>query len=482
MKKIKFLILTFLTVAIFTGCDTKFEEINTDPNNSTELPAHLLLGYSQRFYTNTIHGVLGGAGGDMGAIWAQLWTKVQYNDEERYVPRRGVMDGIFSNLYATVASEANQMSRLAEAEGNQVLQGVGMVMQAVGFQTLTELFGPIPFTEALDGSILQPVYDDESVVWEGVIDLYTEGANLIASGNGSITGSSDLWYGGDASKWIKLANSLKFRALMRISSTRSVGSELQALVGSMMTSNADNAELVYLAVAPDANPIFELIADGNRAEYKVSELTVTNLQNSNDPRLPIYVAPAESDGAYRGKPVGYGNETTLPNEDLGYTYSKISALGSFYLEPTLPGVTMSYAELNFLLADAANEGYISGGLTAANNYYNEGIRASMAWHGLDASAYLAQDGIAIASQADGRTKIGTQKWLSLFGQGYEAWTEWRRTKIPALEPVIEHDPQVGSIPSRYYYPTTEPSFNKANYEAASASIGGDKLTSPLIWQ
>ena len=117
MKNLKLIILTFLTVAIFTGCDTKFEEVNTDPNNSTELPAHLLLGYSQRFYTNTIHGVLGGAGGDMGAIWAQLWTKVQYNDEERYVPRRGVMDGIWSNLYATVASEASQMSRLAEIEG-----------------------------------------------------------------------------------------------------------------------------------------------------------------------------------------------------------------------------------------------------------------------------------------------------------------------------------------------------------------------------
>jgi hypothetical protein len=392
------------------------------------------------------------------------------------------MDNIFSNLYATVASEARQMSNLAEAEENTVLQGVGMIMQAIAFQTLTELFGPIPFTEALDGANLQPVYDDESVVWEGVIDMYAEGANLIASGNGSITASSDLWYGGDTSKWLKLANSLKFRALMRISSTRSVGSELQALVGNMMTSNADNAELDFLAVAPDANPIFELIADGNRAEYKVSELTVTTLQSTNDPRLPVYVAPAASDGAYRGKPVGYGNETTLPNEGLGYTYANISALGSFYLNPTLPGVTMSYAELNFLLAEAANEGYISGGLAAANQYYADGITASMAWHGLSASAFLAQDGIALTSQADGRTKIGTQKWLSLFGQGFEAWTEWRRTKVPALQPVIEHEPQVGAIPRRYYYPTTEPSFNKTNYEAASASIGGDLLTASLIWQ
>ncbi|NNK82318.1 MAG: SusD/RagB family nutrient-binding outer membrane lipoprotein, partial [Flavobacteriaceae bacterium] len=164
------------------------------------------------------------------------------------------------------------------------------------------------------------------------------------------------------------------------------------------------------------------------------------------------------------------------------TYANISAIGDFYLNPTLPGVTMSYSELNFLMAEAANEGLISGGIAMANNYYNEGILSSMAWHGLDGSAYITQEGISFTTQADGRTKIGTQKWISLFGQGYEAWTEWRRTKVPALSPVIESDPQVGEIPSRYYYPTTEPSFNSDNYQAASSSIGGDLLTSKLIWQ
>lgn len=482
MKNLKIILFAFLSLSLITGCDKDFEEINTDPNSSVELPAHLLLGYSQRFYTNTMHSVLGGAGGDMGSIWAQMWTKVQYNDEERYVPRRGVMDGVFSNLYSTVVAEAKAMSDLAETEGNTKLQGVGMVVQALGYQTLTEIFGPIPFTEALNGSNLQPIYDDEATVWTGVIEMYTEGANLIASGTGSIEASSDLWYGGDTSQWLKLANTLKFRALMRASSVLSVGPELQSLVNKVMTSNADNAELDYLAVAPDANPIFELIADGNRAEYKINTLMVDALVSLNDPRLTLYAAPAASDGVIRGKIGGYGNQTALPNEALGLTYANISGIGDFYLNPNLPGVTMSYSELNFLMAEAANEGLISGGLAAANMYYNEGIMSSMAWHGLDGSTYIAQDGIEMTSQSGARNKIGTQKWISLFGQGYEAWTEWRRTKVPALSPVIEADPQIGQIPSRYYYPTTEPSFNSANYEAASSSIGGDLLTSPLIWQ
>jgi len=476
MKNTKVILLAFLGFTIFTGCDTNFEEINTDPDSSTELPAHLLLGYTQRWYSNTMHNLLAGAGGDMGAMWAQSWSKVQYNDEERYVPRRNTMDAIFGNIYTTVISEATAMEALAMTEGNTNLAAVGKIMQAVGFQTLTEMYGPIPFTEAIDGSNLQPIYDDESVVFEGVIQLLTDAADMLANGSGSITASSDLWYGGDANKWRKLANTLKFRALMRISSTRSVGGELQALVGSMMTSNDDNAQIQYLSVSPDAWPAFETIVDGNRLEYKINSLMVETLESLNDPRLPVYAAPAASDGALRGKPGGY------PNEALGLTYANISGIGAFYLSPTLPGKTMAYSELMFLMAEAANEGYISGGLAAVNNYYNAGITASFQWNGVDsaAGAYLAQDGIAITSQNDGRSKIGTQKWISLFGQGYEQWTEWRRTKVPALTPVIEGN--INQIPTRYFYPTTEPSFNKANYDDAVSRIGSDELTSGLYWQ
>ncbi len=482
MKKIKVILLAFLSFTMFTGCDTNFEEINTDPDRSVELPAHLLLGYTQRFYSNTMHSLLGGAGGDMGAMWAQSWSKVQYNDEERYVPRRGVIDNIFSNLYTTVVSEATAMEALAMAEGNTNLAAVGKIMQAIGYQTLTEMYGPIPFTEAIDGGNLQPVFDDETVVFEGVIQLLTDAADMLASGSGSVTATSDLFYGGDTTKWWKLANTLKFRALMRISSTRAVGGELQALVGKMMTSNADNAQIQYLSVAPDAWPAFETIVDGNRLEYKINELMVETLESLNDPRLPVYCAPADSDGAFRGKPGGYGFPTTLPNEALGLTYANISGIGSFYLNSTLPGKTMAYSELMFLMAEAANEGYISGGLAGANTHYNAGITASFQWNGVGGAAggYLAADGIEITSQNDGRSKIGTQKWISLFGQGYEQWTEWRRTKVPVLSPVFEAD--LSQIPSRYFYPTTEPSFNRANYDDAVSRIGGDELTSGLYWQ
>lgn len=476
MKKIN-IIFTFLTLLLITSCDDGFEELNTDPNNSTAVPAHLLLGGPQRIYMNAIYGLQ--RGGDMGGCWAQQWSKVQYNDEARYVPRRTVINLIWNTMYAEVISESKAMYTLAEAEGNNNLKGVSLVMQAVGFQTLTDLFGAVPYTEAVDPAILQPAYDTEAVVYEGILNLLTRADGLLSASGGTITASSDLFYAGDAMKWKKLANSLKFRALMRISSTRSVGTELQALMGKMFTSNDDSAQLVYLAAPDDANPIYRTIVDSNRPEYKVSDILVNTLQTLNDDRLTTMVG-LNADGDYLGKPAGYGFITTLPNEDLGYTYANISPLGDFYLEPTLPGVLMSYSQLSFLVAQAANEGYISGGIPMASAWYKQGIAASFEFNGLNSANYLAQLGLDFTTQSDGRNKIATQEWIALYGQGFESWTEWRRNKIPVLAPAIEGD--ISQIPSRLFYPTTEPSLNKTSYDAGVQLIGGDLLTSPLFWQ
>ncbi len=467
MKKIRIILYAFLSFVLVTSCDRDFAEINTDPNRPVAVPAHLLLGYGQRSYMNAIYGVQ--RGGDMGECWGQHWSKVQYNDEARYVPRRGVIDAIWDEIYSRTISEAVAMYDLAGEEGNTNLQGVALVMQAVGYQMLVELYGPIPFTEAVKPGIVQPAYDTEEVVFDGIISLLTDASSMFANGTGDITSSSDLFYAGNVSQWHKLANSLKFRALMRISSTKSVGADLQALItdGNMFGSNADDAQLGYLAAQPDANPIYETIVFGARPEYKVTTVLVDMLTVLNDPRLDVYASPNAS-GDILGKPAGFGNLITLPNEDLGYTYANISGLGDFYLDPELPGVLMSYSELSFLMADAANEGLISGGIGMANAYYNQGISANFAWNGLDPTAYLLKPGLPFVSQNDGRKKIGQQKWIALFGQGFETWTEWRRTGYPELSPAIEGD--IDQIPSRLYYPTLEPSLNKDNYDAAAASI------------
>jgi hypothetical protein len=476
MKKTKIFLFAFLSFVLITSCDEGFEELNTDPNNPVEVPAHLLLSQTQSTHMNMMYGM--GRGADMGGCWVQQWSKVQYNSEARYIPRRGTIDGMWNVMYTSIISEANAMQGLAATEGNASLEGAALVMKAIGFQTLVDLFGPVPFTEALDAANLKPAYDDEATVYAGILDMLDQAAAKFSQG-GSITASSDLYYAGDVSKWKKLANTLKFRALMRISSTRSVGGELSALLGKMFTSNDDNATVKYLSAAPDANPIYETVVDGSRLEYKVNSVLVDKLKNLNDDRLAVYASPNAS-GDILGKPAGFGLQTTLPNEALGYTYANISGLGSFYLNAELPGVLISYSQLNFLLAEAYNEGHISGGINIALSYFREGISSSFAFNKLDATSYLAQPNLSFASQSEARTKIGLQAWIASYGQGIESWTEYRRTGLPELQAAEEGD--LSSIPARWYYPTTEVSLNKANYEAASQTIGGDQLTSTLFWQ
>jgi len=466
MRNLK-IILSLLLVATF-GCSEDFERVNTDPDKATEVPAHLFLGNLITTTQNTIYHAQ--RGGDMGECWAQHWSKVQYNDEARYVTRRGVIDNIWSTLYARVIEDAKAMYDLAVIEGNTNLQGAALVMQANAFQILTELFGPVPFDEAVVEGIDQPAYNTSQEVFAGVIAMLTQADALFAQNIGEITASSDLLYGGDASKWKKLANSLKFKALMR---SGGASSELQALVGTMFTSNADSAQLAYLENNPDANPIYETIVFGNRAEYKISDVLVTVM--AGDPRLPIY-AGENADGNIVGKPAGYSD---LPNDALGFTYSNISPLGDKYLDPLLPGVIMSYAQLQFLMAEAANEGKISGGAAAAKTYFDNGIVSNFEFNGLSSGASYAS-GISFASQADARQKIAMQVWIALFGQGFETWTEWRRTGVPALTPAVEG--AINTVPTRLFYPTTQVSLNKDNYDTAKGMLNnGDNLDSKLFW-
>ena len=258
---------------------------------------------------------------------------------------------------------------------------------------------------------------------------------------------------------------------MRISGKKSVGADLQALLSKpMFTSNDDDADLEYLSTQPNANPIYENIVYGAREEWKVSDVMVNTLVDLADPRLEVYVALNDED-EYRGKPVGIAN---VPNEE--YNYNNVSGLGEFYLESTREAFLMSYSELEFLMAEAAERGLITGGGSAAD-HYNAGIVASMEYNGVEEyEGYLAS---VEYESADWEELIGTQKWLALYGQGLEAWTEWRRTKIPVLSLAV--DAYNTTMPSRLSYPATEQTTNRVNYQANVAAQGADIYYTKIWW-
>lgn len=472
MKRIIYLFIASLAFTV-VSCDKDFEEINTSPNSSQTTDPNLLLSSAITVTQNTLYNAQ--VGGDMGLCWAQHWSKVQYNDEERYIPRRALMNALWTNLYSGVIAEAKSAYTFAGEDGNTNLQAAALVMQANAFQILTDVYGPVPFSQAVVPGNLKPIHDSQEEVYDGILDMLDQADAMFASGTGAITPSADLLYGGDVTKWRKLANSLKLKALMRISAKRNVSADVQALVASgwLMSSNSDSAQLVYSSAQPDANPIYETIVYGNRAEYKVSSVLITELNNYNDPRKPIF-AKVNNSNAYVGNTPGVENSGN---------YNGFSSPGVKYLDPTLPGVILSYSQVELFLAEAANEGIIPGGLTEATTHYEAGIAANMLFNGVssaDTATYIGQPILALATQAQAREAIATQVWFTLYGQGIEAWTEWRRTGYPTLAPVA--NAAIAEIPSRFYFSTDSQNYNQVNYAAASATLSqGDSMLSKVWW-
>jgi len=294
-----------LIALIAVGCDAGFDEINQNPNNPLNISPNLLLGQIEKSTVDLTYSTFNG--GDMGACWSQQLSKVQYNDEERFNPRQGSIAGVWNGIYASIISDANSMYKLADAEGNNNLKGVALVLQSYGYLLLTDLYGDIPFTEAMQAEqgLISPIYNTQEEVYNGVFEMLDNAAALLGTG-GTIEATTDLVYGGDANNWERFANSLKFRALMRISKKMNVSSQLQALIdgGNLFTGNGNEAKFAYQVENPNANPIYETVVFGTRNEWKVCNIFVDQLVNTNDPRLPQMVDDLDDDLVYRGKPSG----------------------------------------------------------------------------------------------------------------------------------------------------------------------------------
>jgi hypothetical protein len=182
------------------------------------------------------------------------------------------------------------------------------------------------------------------------------------------------------------------------------------------------------------------------------------------------VATADDPTAFVGMPNGM--------EEHPFSWTGTSKVGTFFQAAEQPAQLMTFAEVLFLRAEAAARGWTG---EDAGALYEQAITANMRYYGVpDAqiSGYLAQPEVAF-SQASWREKIGTQKWIALFGNGPEAFAEWRRLDFPKLTP--GRDASLSEVPRRYPYAHSEMSLNNANLEAAISRQGGAELTNRVWW-
>jgi hypothetical protein len=228
------------------------------------------------------------------------------------------------------------------------------------------------------------------------------------------------------------------------------------------------AVLLFVDNGVDVHPIFGY--ERNRDDHSISATMVDTLKALNDPRLPVYARP-NSFGEYVG---------TLNGDMSDPPLTEVSRIGTYFSSADSPATIMSLAEVLFLRAEAAERGWAGGD---PGQLYAEAITASMSELGIAQGAidtYLAQPDVQYQGGQGGLRQIWLQKWITLFGNGPEAYAEWRRTGVPELVagPDAIND---GLIPVRLPYPDREKSLNREAVEAAIARQGGATLNSSLWW-
>mgnify|MGYP001190417053 CR=1 FL=1 len=482
MKNIKILLL-LATLTVF-ACTEEFDEINTNPNAPVAVPAGLLL---PRIQSSMINQSLGDAWG-IGNIVIQQTAKNQFVNEDRYL--WGEINGVWNAVYGNMRDLQIVIDQ-AEANGEQNYKGIALVMKSWMFSLVTDAYGDVPYSEATQGSegINLPRYDEQEKIYEGILaDLAT--ANQILGTTGEVP-AGDLIFGGKVNAWKKLANALRIRALMRISAKKNVSTDLQAIVNNptqypVFESDAESAVYKFLSASPDQFPL-HTTRIGSFNEFRASKTMMDQLQAFNDPRLLVFFRPTpDTEGSatpeYVGIPNGMSDVDALTYNGGPQGQSRISRL---YFEDAVnssglqvaKGVIMTYAELQFLLAEAAEKGLISG---SAATYYQNGIKGSFDFFRTELPAdYLTREGVALTgTQAEKLEKIGIQKWISLFYQGLEAWFDWRRTGFPKINPSVTNQND-NRIPVRFIYPIIEQSLNDANRAEAVSRMGGDDINSKM---
>ncbi|HEX5169237.1 MAG TPA: SusD/RagB family nutrient-binding outer membrane lipoprotein, partial [Cyclobacteriaceae bacterium] len=359
-------------------------------------------------------------------------------------------------------------------------EAIGIGMRAWVFSMLTDVWGAIPYSEALAGTaetpIYSPGYDSQEEVYAGLIEELRVANEKLDASIASIGG--DIMFKGSALKWKKFFNSLRFKLLNR-QAHKVAGSAaiMQEMIDDpdtypMIESNAEIASFVYGPTLGTQNPWNDILIIQGRTDWNISSTIVDKLKSLDDPRLEVYAIPGEdAGGEIKGHPNGLPGSVAVAY--VGYS---ATVNPTIFAAATSPAVLMSYSELLFIKAEAAFDGDISGD---PQGLFEAAVTASFEQYGLTVPPdYLTSLGVA------DKENIMTQKWIALFGQGIEAWTELRRTGYPVMPP---HDPQSlflndGVLPTRLVYPSTEYSLNGTKVaESTTLNGGADDMKTEMWW-
>jgi len=516
------LILSF-GAFLLGGCDTDFEEINTNPNKSDASPTPYIFTYATRQFAYSFYDSW--YSGRQSGVASQQWCQRNYTAEDRYQFRDNVMDGFFRNSYIWMLNyekikelNANPatMGEMSAYGDNKMQIASCTVMEMWIFQLLTDSFGDIPYSQTFDPvKFPKPKYDKQSDIYKDMIaKLKQATVDLKASSKGWTSG--DILYGGDIDKWIKFANSLRLRIALRASKVDNsyLAEALSAINDGVFVSNDDNAVFNFIGTgSPNEAPIYAGFFTENRNDFTLTKQFTNLLKGVDDndkafvnpfngivdPRLSIYRGPT-MDASTIGVPYGMDDTQTgaFVSANLNVIDfkpdNKKNSLSPVNLQPQFGSILLDYPTVCFMISEAKGD-------DAA--WFLKGVEASLDMWGvssLEKTNYIASITAKwTAATADKKKEIIiTSKYIHLYTQFYEAWAEYRRTGFPKciVKPgeitavfggsniIFEPIPGFESgkdIVARFKYAISEYTLNKENVKAAAATMGGDELSVKVWW-
>jgi hypothetical protein len=232
-------------------------------------------------------------------------------------------------------------------------------------------------------------------------------------------------------------------------------------MGKVFDSADDNMLFHYQSTQPNTNPMFVSLVASGRKDFVPANTLIDLMNTKADPRMDSYFTDKVG-GVYKGGRYGYSN-----------SYSACSHINDKVQEPTFPGILMTYSEVQFYLAEAAERGYIAD---AAAGYYKKAIVASFDFWGV-----AGAEDYVVANPYNGINDIAYESWVAAYTRGDIAYTTYRRLDWPVMNEPQEPNTTDGLVPRRLTYPINEQTLNKDNYDAAAAKIGGDKMETKLFW-
>ncbi|HET9984398.1 MAG TPA: SusD/RagB family nutrient-binding outer membrane lipoprotein [Longimicrobiales bacterium] len=466
------------------GCKS-FLDVNEDPNAPVAARVDLRL---TALVPGFIHSMYYGDTQLWGAEWTQQFA---YNRDERNyaeIHRFELQETDASHAwdydYASVLTEANDMMADADPETEPAYHGIAEFIYAWSFSHVTDMWGSVPFKEALNPSIREPKYDEQKVVYDSIYKLLDHSIAEMSKTGGRRPAANDLLFNGDMGRWVKLARTVQARLQLRLAyapGEDKVAHAQKALaaLAQGIASNAEDADFAYPGGVDARNPLWTFQDPNVLPRLTASNFMVELLKSRNDPRLPIMIQPVIYDSVrgttrFPAKTVSYRGHVNGGPQDADST---ISFIGSFFTKENAALNVASYADAKFTEAEAR---LIASGAAAADAPYREGIRANMQKLGVPTDAiatYLAARP-SLGSVPSALEEIITEKYIANFLK-VEPWNDWRRTGYPKLPPVDKA--VLPGPPQRIRTPGSELSNNYHSVLASGVPTGLEGMSVKVWW-